>query len=44
MNRPFIQIDNIVREMTEQEYQDLLDSGWVLEEEQPIVGGPYDSN
>lgn len=31
MTRPNIQIDDEVREMTEQEYQDLLDSGWTPE-------------
>lgn len=28
MTRPLIQIDDEVREMTEAEYQELLDSGW----------------
>lgn len=38
MKRPNIQIDNEVREMTEQEYADLLESGWTLEptDETPI--------
>ena len=31
MNRPNIQIDDDVREMTEEEYQTLLDSGWTAE-------------
>lgn len=31
MTRPFIQIDDEVREMTEEEYQTLLDSGWAPE-------------
>jgi hypothetical protein len=28
MSRPNIQIDNEVREMTEEEYAELLESGW----------------
>jgi hypothetical protein len=28
MTYPNIQIDELVREMTEEEYQELLDSGW----------------
>ena len=28
MPRPNIQIDDVVREMTEQEYADLIASGW----------------
>jgi hypothetical protein len=31
MPRPNIQIDDEVREMTEEEYQTLLDSGWTEE-------------
>jgi hypothetical protein len=31
MKRPNIQKDNEVREMTEQEYADLLATGWTLE-------------
>jgi hypothetical protein len=31
MTRPNIQIDNEVREMTEQEYADLIASGWTME-------------
>lgn len=31
MTRPNIQIDDEVREMTEEEYADLLASGWTLE-------------
>jgi hypothetical protein len=31
MTRPNIQIDDEVREMTEEEYQALLDIGWTLE-------------
>lgn len=31
MTRPNIQIDDEVREMTEEEYQALLDSGWTPE-------------
>lgn len=31
MARPNIQIDDEVREMTEQEYQALLDTGWTPE-------------
>lgn len=35
MARPNIQIDDEVREMTEEEYQTLLDSGWT-EEPAPV--------
>jgi hypothetical protein len=40
MTRPNIQIDELVREMTEQEYADLLATGWTLEgeDETPAVG------
>ena len=31
MTRPNIQIDDEVREMTEEEYANLLASGWTLE-------------
>lgn len=31
MTRPFIQIDDVVREMTDEEYETLLASGWTLE-------------
>jgi hypothetical protein len=31
MTRPNIQIDDQVREMTEEEYESLLASGWTLE-------------
>jgi hypothetical protein len=31
MTRPNIQIDDEIREMTEEEYADLLASGWTLE-------------
>ena len=39
MKRPNIQIDELVREMTEEEYEDLLASGWTLEgkDETPAV-------
>ena len=33
--RPKIQIDDLVREMTDDEYQALLDSGWTPGEEKP---------
>lgn len=33
MTRPNIQIDDEVREMTDEEYQDLLDSGWTPAED-----------
>jgi hypothetical protein len=36
MTRPNIQIDDEVREMTEEEYADLLASGWTLEPTQPL--------
>jgi hypothetical protein len=31
MSKPNIQIDDIVREMTDEEYQTLLAIGWTLE-------------
>lgn len=31
MTRPNIQIDDEVREMTDEEYADLIASGWTLE-------------
>jgi hypothetical protein len=31
MSKPNIQIDDLVREMTDEEYADLLASGWTLE-------------
>lgn len=39
MSKPNIQIDDIVREMTDEEYEALLATGWTMEappgEEQP---------
>jgi hypothetical protein len=39
MTRPNIQIDNEVREMTQEEYEALLATGWTLEgtDETPIA-------
>ena len=31
MNKPNIQIDDLVREMTDKEYEALLATGWTLE-------------
>jgi hypothetical protein len=31
MTKPNIQIDDIVREMTDEEYAELLASGWTME-------------
>jgi hypothetical protein len=31
MSKPNIQIDDLVREMTDEEYADLLATGWTLE-------------
>jgi hypothetical protein len=31
MSKPNIQIDDLVREMTDEEYAELLASGWTLE-------------
>ena len=33
MSNPLIQIDDLVREMTDDEYQALIDSGWTPGEE-----------
>jgi hypothetical protein len=35
MTKAFIQIDDEVREMTDEEYQALLDSGWTPEPKEP---------
>jgi hypothetical protein len=35
MTRPNIQIDNEVREMTEEEYAALIESGWTEQGETP---------
>jgi hypothetical protein len=39
MSKPNIQIDDLVREMTDEEYEALLASGWTLEgtDETPIA-------
>lgn len=50
MTRPNIQIDDEVREMTEEEYSELLASGWAEEgndplvEETPVVDEPLESD
>lgn len=36
--KPNIQIDDEVREMTDEEYEILLASGWTEEGEDPITG------
>lgn len=38
MTRPNIQIDDEVREMTEEEYADLLATGWTEEGTLPPLG------
>lgn len=35
MSNPLIQIDDLVREMTDDEYQTLLDSGWTPGDTEP---------
>jgi hypothetical protein len=35
MTRPNIQIDDLVREMTEEEYAELLATGWTEEATEP---------
>ena len=35
MSKPLIQVDDVVREMTDDEYQALLDSGWTPGEDKP---------
>jgi hypothetical protein len=37
MTKPFIQIDDLLREMTDEEYAVLLATGWT---EEPIVEEP----
>ena len=36
MTRPNIQINDEVREMTDEEYAELLASGWTLEAPEPL--------
>jgi len=38
MTRPNIQVDDEVREMTEEEYQALLASGWTKEGSDDLAG------
>jgi hypothetical protein len=40
MEKPLIQIKDIVREMTDEEYEALLASGWTMEpnSENPVAG------
>jgi hypothetical protein len=40
MAKPLIQTDNQVREMTDEEYQALLDSGWTADA--PVTDSPSD--
>lgn len=49
MTRPNIQIDDLVREMTEEEYAELLASGWTdapddedIVEETPVADDPVE--
>ena len=35
MSKPLIQIDDEVREMTDEEYQALIDLGWTPEPKEP---------
>ena len=35
MTNPLIQIDDEIREMTDEEYQALIDSGWTPEPKEP---------
>lgn len=35
-NRPKVQIDDLVREMTDDEYADLIASGWTMEPENDV--------
>lgn len=39
MSNPFIQIDDEIREMTDEEYKELLSSGWTLEPKTPTLAG-----
>jgi hypothetical protein len=38
MAKPFIQIDDLLREMTEEEYEALLASGWTEEGLDDLAG------
>jgi len=38
MTRPNIQIDDEVREMTEEEYAELLATGWTMEPKDDLAG------
>jgi hypothetical protein len=35
MTNPLIGIDDLVREMTDEEYAELLESGWTMEPQEP---------
>ena len=35
ITNPLIGIDNLVREMTDEEYAELLESGWTMEPQEP---------
>lgn len=35
MTKPYIQIDEVVREMTDEEYAELIASGWTEENNDP---------
>jgi hypothetical protein len=35
MTNPLIGIDDLVREMTDEEYAELLESGWTMEPKEP---------
>ena len=37
MANPLIQINDVVREMTDEEYAELLATGWTLEPQPPVV-------
>lgn len=37
MNKPNIQIDGLVREMTDEEYEELLASGWTWGDDSEVA-------
>jgi len=43
MDKPLIQIDDLVREMTDEEYEALLATGWTLEGTDETPGDSLDT-
>jgi len=43
MSKPLIQIDDLIREMTDEEYETLLATGWTLEGTDETPGDSVDT-